>query len=159
VLLSILESQEAAMTDQNAAEALESLRRVRFAIAERLPVPWAWDAAFAICTGGIYAVHALPSPFGPLFTAPFVVGVTWLTVLRRSRCGLWLHSVGPRQARGYAIALKLILSALLLLTILAVMLYDWRWAPALAGLIAAASTFILSRLWVCAYQRAVIGAA
>lgn len=145
--------------DQTPAQALETVRRAKAAVADRLTIHWGWDAVFALAIGGVYAVHALPSPYGALGTVPFVCAVAWLTTLRRASSGLWVQGFGPRSARGPAIALNLLLGALLLAVLLSSMLLGWRWPALAAGAIAAIGTFVLSRLWVRAYRRALKGGA
>lgn len=141
------------------AEALDVVQQAKAAVAERLAVHWGWDAAFALAIGAVYAVHALPPPLGALTMVPFVMLVAWLVVVRRSRSGLWIQGPGPRSARRFSIALNLLLGAMLLLVLTSSLLLGLRWPALAAGAIAAAGTFVLSRLWGRAYRRALTGEA
>lgn len=143
------------MTDpKTAAEALDSLKQSRAAVAERLTAgSVTYDLIYSALVGAMVAGFALPRPW------PFVcIGVSCLGLglLARDwtqRRGVWVSGVTPPRARWVAIGLGVLMVGFLLG---AVRVADvGGQTPAILGLAGAAAgiAFAASRLWLRVFRR------
>jgi hypothetical protein len=158
MILSALETKEGLTvvdrTSLDALDALAEVRAARAAVARRLPIHWTIDLAFALAVGGVFAVNAMPMPWGPLAAGPCIGAITWLSVIRRDRSGIWAKNGGPPPARAVTIGMYLIIAALALITFISSMALGQRWPALIAGGVATVTTFVASRWWVSIYRKA-----
>lgn len=157
MILSTLETKEVlTVVDRTSLDALAEVHDARAAVAKRLDVHWTFDLAFALAVGGVFAVNAMPMPWGPLAAGPCIGAITWLSVIRRDRSGIWAKNGGPPPARAVAMGMYLTIAVLALITFISSMALSQRWPALVAGGVAMMTTFAASRWWVSIYRKALI---
>jgi DNA-binding transcriptional ArsR family regulator len=98
-MLSDMESNE--VTDRAAAEAeLSSLRADRTALAERVLVPWWYDALLSLLVFGLLSSYSARSNWVTLpAVAVFLLGLSGMKVLYRRLTGVWVNGFRKGAAR------------------------------------------------------------
>lgn len=143
------------MTDpKTAAEALETVRQSRAAVAERLTVgSMTYDLIYSALVGVMISSQGAPQPWALL-----VMGACGLTLalLARSwarRRGVFVNGLTPPRARWVAIGLGL-LAASLMFGAVHLGRLGGQW-PAISGLglIGSIIAFAASRLWLRVFRR------
>lgn len=143
------------MTDpKDAVEALETVRRSRAAVAERLTVgSVTYDLIYSGLAGGMIAAWVAPTPWPPVIMGVCSLGLGLLARSWAQRKGVWVNGLSPARARWVAIGLGVAIGGL---AIGAVWL-SRQGGQALAilglGLLTAVIAFAASRLWLRVFRR------
>ncbi|MDP1736461.1 MAG: hypothetical protein Q8L23_03365 [Caulobacter sp.] len=143
------------MTDpKTPAEALESVRKSRAAVAERLATgSLSYDLIYSALVAGMVAGWAAPRPWPIIVIGACTVGLALLARHWARRRGLWVSGVTPVRARWVAIGLGAVMVGLLMVAVALSRSGDQ--VPAILGLAAAAAAiaFAASRLWLKVFRR------
>jgi len=139
--------------DNNPHEALASIKAVRSSVADRMVLPWTYDALYAVGVGGMVASQIMPPPFGVIGIGLCLCLLALYVSLWKRKVGVWVSGVTPRRARWVAISGGLLAGVLMIVSMI---IMDrtgiWQIPLALAA-VTTVCAFFVNRLWVRVYRR------
>lgn len=135
------------------AEALAAIQATRTAVADRMVLPWYYDALYAVAVGGMVASQALPSPKSTLAILACVGLLLLYATAWKKKVGAWVYGTTPKNARWVAIGGGLVAGALMIVSLYAARTLGLWWVPLAMGAVAAVVAFFINRLWVRVYRR------
>lgn len=150
--------QDVMMHQQSPAEALDSIRRTRSAVGERMNrVHWSYEAAYGLICGGMVAAIALPSPFRLAALAVLLCSLGGLVAWWQKSTGVWVNGLSPSRARWVAGGLGAFMAvAIVAATVLSRRYGLWQ-APLVGGALVAVVSVLASRLWMRVYLSEIRG--
>ena len=139
--------------DPNPQEALASIHAARSSVADRMVLPWTYDALYAVAVGGMVASQIAPAPFGVIGIGVCICLLALYATLWKRKVGVWVYGTSPKRARWVAIGGGLVAGAAMV-TAMYVMRTtgDWRIPLALAAVMTVLA-YLTNRLWVRVYRR------
>lgn len=143
------------MDERAAREALASVDAVRARMAGRARWSWGRHAAFGATMGGLVASYALPVPQLFIGLGACMLATAAIAWRDRRRDGFFIN--GYRAGATRRIALTIAATTVLLLLLGMAFKAEWRWAPLLAGVVAAGAATLGSVAWERAYRREMDG--
>lgn len=139
--------------EQSPADALASIRASRTTVADRMVLPWFYDALYAVGVGVMVASQALPPPLGTLgIFAGVGLMVIYASVWKR-KVGVWVSGTTPRRARWVAISGGLVAAVLIIVSLVCARELGLWQVPVVLAVIAVVVAFFINRLWVRVYRR------
>lgn len=139
--------------EQSPADALASIRASRTTVADRMVLPWFYDALYAVGAGGMVASQVLPTPLSTLGIFACVgLLVVYATVWKR-KVGVWVSGITPRRARWVAISGGLTAAILMIVSMVCMREFGLWQVPLILGAVTMVAAFFINRLWVRVYRR------
>lgn len=142
------------MTDpqQTPAEALESIRQSRAAVADRMgKTSWTYDVIYSSITAVMIAGQVAPLPFNIFASAGGACAFAFLARKWAQKTGVFVSGVTPKRARWVAVGLGGVVAVLMLAALWAGRAHH-AWMAIPLGLIGFVAATIGSRLWMRVFR-------
>lgn len=138
-------------TDPN--EALALISAARSSVADRMVLPWTYDALYAVGVGGLVASQIIPPPFNVIGIGLCLCLLALYVSLWKRKVGVWVSGTSPRRARWVAIFGGVLAGVMMVVSMIVVRRYGMWQVPAVLAVVATVAAFFVNRLWVRVYRR------